>query len=729
MSTLRIVIILLALTGIALASDDEVWINGKVQALDGSPISEAQVSVHPLNITVNSDAKGEFVLSIPPGTYTVVVEAPGYEVRGESVSTKDQTLSLNFVLQPKHLQFEEIVIASEETSDTSVSSATTSVEPARQASPSSVLESVKDIPGVAPLGQGGLFQVPSIRGAARERTILLMESVRVTSERRTGPSFSFVDSHLIERIQVTRGPAPVLYGSNGETGLIQAFALEPTATKATTSFRAGYQTNSNEHWQALTYKNGSDRFQYALGAVRRESGDFESGNGQEFLSSFTRINLLAKGRWYTDAGTLTFLVLPTWTDDIEKASSDADTRPTLYPEERHQIYLIDWQSPFLKNDYDFQVQGWFHPNSLITQDDRVSNDSITSRAIVLNDTDDYGLRFRIGRQALESWRFWTGLDLFGRANIDAHQDNFEASASGSGFDLVNSFDSIKDGEYLDTGIFLTANGTVGKMLTNGGFRVQRVLTSNHAGGEVSSTEYSWSGNIGGSRPLNSTWEVIWNLGRGIRPATIGEKFFTGETGRGSVAGNPNLITESNFEIDGGLRLHYGLGHAGFYLFRNNINDFIARVRIADESFTFQNLDDVSIHGVEGEAYYQFNPFQVYGNFHWIRGIDADENDVNDIPPSRAIIGLQYRPQEGSWNAAVEYVHQFEKDDPGPDELERQAANTFNVNIDYKLHPSLNFRVFASNLFDEDYYDSADNRAPLAIGRSVGIEFITQFGNL
>jgi hypothetical protein len=327
---LRTVLLFFLVITAVFAAEKEVVVNGKIQGLDGTPIPQAEISVLPLELSTSSNSEGEFVLQIPPGTYTLIIEAPGYEVRGESITPKDQNLSLNFVLQPKHLQFEEIVIASEETSDVSPSSPSSSIDPERQSSPASVLESVKDVPGVAPLGQGGLFQVPSIRGAARERTILLMESVRVTSERRTGPSFSFVDSNLIERIHVTRGPAPVLYGSNGETGLIQAFALEPTATEPTTDFRTGYQSNINENWQSLSFKDGSERFQYVFGVARRESGDYESGDREEFSSGYTRINLLAKGRWFTDAGTLTLMVLPAWTNDIEKASSDATTRPTLY---------------------------------------------------------------------------------------------------------------------------------------------------------------------------------------------------------------------------------------------------------------------------------------------------------------------------------------------------------------------------------------------------------------
>ena len=701
-------------------------VTGKVQEPSGDPIPQATISVQPLGVQVSSDDQGNFLLTIPEGTYTVFVEAPGFEIRGETITTQKEPLHLNMVLHPKHLQFEEIVIASEDSSGASVSSPSTSIQPAKEASPTSVLDAVQDIPSVAPLGQGGLFQVPSIRGSARERTILLFESVRITSERRTGPSFSFVDALFLDRIDVTRGPAPELYGSNGASGLIQAYALEPSSTSLSTTFRTGYQTNLNENWQALTWKDGTDRFQYVLGAVRRESGDFESGDGQEFPSSFKRLNFLAKGRWFSDAGTLTFLVLPTWTDDIEKASSDVLTRPTLYPEENHQIYAVDWQNPILKGLYDFQVQGWFHPNSLITRDERVTDGIVTSRNVVFNDTDDFGVRFRIGRAAFENWRFWTGLDYFARANVNARQESFEPSFSGPGFDLTDSFFSIKDGSYNIAGLFITSSGNLGKMLTNGGLRLQRVHTANHAEDSVSDSEYSWSGNFGGDYPLNSNWDMVWNIGRGIRPATISERFFTGETGRGSITGNPNLKTESNLEIDGGIRYHQDRKFAALYLFRNDVEDFIARERLIDGSFTYENLQDVAIYGIEGEGYYDFNTFRVYSNFHVIRGKDGNDANVNDIPPSRMIAGVQYSPKDLWWNGSVELVRQFEKTDAGPDELGRDAALIVNAKMKFFLNDHLSFFVSGFNLTNETYFDSADNRAPLAYGRSFSIELLSQF---
>lgn len=705
---------------------DDTMVTGTVTLPGGKAVTDAVVSIDSEKITARTNEQGNFTIVIRGGTYTILVEAPGCETHGETFSTGDKNqVRLDFVLQPRNLQFEEIVVGAADTdSVVSVSSPTSSIEPSRQAKTSSILAAVTDIPGVAPLGQGGLFQVPSIRGAARERTILLLESVRVTSERRTGASFSFVDPLFMERLNVTRGPAPVMYGSNGETGLIQATVLEPDSSELTTSFRAGYLSNSNENWQVLSMKDGINSVQYALGVARREGGDYESGDGQAYPSDFTRVNVFGKARWLSDAGALTVLVMPTWTNDIDKASSDAATRPTLYPEERHQVYMVDWQNPLFEETFGYQIQAWLHPNSLVTQDERVVEGVVTSRNVVFNDTDDFGTRFRVGRSFSKTWRFWTGIDLFARRNVDASQDSY--APSGSGFELTDSFYSIQNGSYTDAGFFLTGNGTLGKLLVDAGLRIQRVQVGNKAGEDVSNSENNWSGNLGISYPFSSNWDAVFNLGRGIRPATISELFFTGETGRGSIAGNPNLVTESNLETDGGIRYHHGKGYAGFYLFRNNIDQFIARVRVAGDSFTYLNLPEVAIYGVEGEAFYGWKSFGFYGNFHFIKGHDAHDLDVNDIPPSRVITGIEYEPAASRWMGSMEFVGQFKKTDPGPDELPRAAAFVVNAKVQCSITDNLKFRLDALNLNNENYYDSADNRAPLAIGRSLGLELITEF---
>jgi iron complex outermembrane receptor protein len=246
------------------------------------------------------------------------------------------------------------------------------------------------------------------------------------------------------------------------------------------------------------------------------------------------------------------------------------------------------------------------------------------------------------------------------------------------------------------------------------------MSSNNAETKVSSSEYSWSGNLGLDYPLNSQWDATFNLGRGIRPATLSERFFTGQTGRGSVVGNPNLKTESNFEIDGGIRFHQSDAFAGVYVFRNRIEDFIDRVSTTGDAFTFVNQPAVTIQGFELEGVYSYAPFRFFSNFHKILGSNQSDADVNDIPPTRLLAGIEY--ENSQWSGSLEFIRQFRKSDPGSVEFALDPAFLIDLKAGYKFSPNIEVSFSGSNLTDETYFASADNRAPLSIGRSFSLEF-------
>jgi iron complex outermembrane receptor protein len=84
--------------------------------------------------------------------------------------------------------------------------------------PNSLSDLVSALPGVSENGQGGLFQVVSIRGVSRHRVTNMIAGMRLTSERRAGVSVSFVDPLLMGSVQVLRGPATTFYGSGALGG-------------------------------------------------------------------------------------------------------------------------------------------------------------------------------------------------------------------------------------------------------------------------------------------------------------------------------------------------------------------------------------------------------------------------------------------------------------------------------------------------------------------------------
>ena len=91
---------------------------------------------------------------------------------------------------------------------------TTVLEPTRSPDPPQALTDLIALaPAVSENGQGGLFQNVSIRGVSRQRVRQLISSVRITDERRAGPSTSFIDPLLMQSVAVLGGRATTFPGS------------------------------------------------------------------------------------------------------------------------------------------------------------------------------------------------------------------------------------------------------------------------------------------------------------------------------------------------------------------------------------------------------------------------------------------------------------------------------------------------------------------------------------
>lgn len=110
-----------------------------------------------------------------------------------------------------------------------------------------------------------------IRGAENRHTILLVDGVRIGSATAGTPSWETIPLDMIDRIEVLRGPASALYGSDGVGGVVQVFTrkgregLHPYASAT---------VGSGHHYSVgAGVSGGRDGLTFALGVNRlRERG-------------------------------------------------------------------------------------------------------------------------------------------------------------------------------------------------------------------------------------------------------------------------------------------------------------------------------------------------------------------------------------------------------------------------------------------------------------------------
>lgn len=144
--------------------------------------------------------------------------------------------------------------------------------------------------GLQMSSNGGLGKQSSvfIRGTESRHTILLVDGVRLGSATAGTPSWDNIPVEMIERIEILRGPASALYGSEGVGGVVQIFTR-----KGTQGFHpfASITAGTYSHYNASAgIAGGQGDLTYSLGAQRTQEGGFSATNPRVSFGNYNPDN-------------------------------------------------------------------------------------------------------------------------------------------------------------------------------------------------------------------------------------------------------------------------------------------------------------------------------------------------------------------------------------------------------------------------------------------------------
>ncbi|MDF1545928.1 MAG: TonB-dependent receptor [bacterium] len=151
--------------------------------------------------------------------------------------------------------------------------------------PESFVRLLETVPGVMVQKTGRGQGSPYIRGLTGFRTLLLIDGIRLNnSVFRDGPNqyAATIDYLGLSSVEVTRGPASVLYGTDAAGGTVQAIASGPIAPRAGSSWysRVFYRFASAEQSHITRLETSSDltrKFNLTLGLSGKNFGDIRAG--------------------------------------------------------------------------------------------------------------------------------------------------------------------------------------------------------------------------------------------------------------------------------------------------------------------------------------------------------------------------------------------------------------------------------------------------------------------
>jgi iron complex outermembrane receptor protein len=552
--------------------------------------------------------------------------------------------------------------------------------------PSDLADVVVAAPGVSQNGQGGHFQVFSVRGVSRHRIMNLVSGMRVFSERRAGASVSFVDPLLMDSVEVLRGPATTLHGSGALGGVVQVFPRRCEGWCAQT----GYDSSGDEHYQVVGAGAGS----WSVGFARRDAGDARAADGSRLNSHFTQYSATVSRSWGRGPRRYALLYIPALAEDVGKANTDYPERTTEYPRERHQMLQLSVDA-----DEGWRLDGWLHAQDLTTE----VVEQAAGRSEVTNESLDYGIRWEHRGKLSDGASLLWGLQTVGRHDVDA--------------DETGQSPSLDDAREIEGGAFATV-------------RWSRPTTDFEVGGRLSwqnqknagladEDTAAVNGFVGASHRFGDRVELRGGVSSGLRFPSLSERFYTGTTGAGQIVGNADLDPERSLNTQVSVRWLGRKTLVNAAVFRNEIDDYIERVEIAEDLLTFRNLTSGTLQGVELQTIVlPTERWSLTFGGHVVRGRDDDDRPLADVPPYQTYVELRHR--RGAWSFETRLTHRAAKTDPGSAEKRLPAADELGATVSYRLAETWSLAVTGSNLLDEEYFLATDRKAPPAPERSVGI---------
>jgi len=703
----------------------------RVIGQDGKPIESVHVEVINTSITAETQSDGTFILEDLLGEKIILLFThPEFIPLSKEISLIEETGKvIDIVLTAKNPILatikEEVTVTAEADSIIDVS-----LPSHRTILPSSVLselgtanvaEAVEKVPGVALVGKGGYSMVPAIRGLAEHRILLLLDGVRITSERRIGASASFINLNNIDHIEVNRGPYSVFYGSGAVGGIINVVTKSPEADAPLRgSFYLGYNTVKNERAGSANFSGSFGQFGFMLGVNGKKADDYTAPSGKVDQSRYSDYDILLKMNREGKDSQLYLTVFHYQGIDIGKPSPTSRLKPRWYPDERNTLFTLG-----------YEVKNKFHLNKLSasifvmrsfleTQKDNLRESlSVQKRNLAKVEGTNYGFKIRGNKDVAENHILSFGIDFFGRGGLEDISTEWIFDEAGNIISLTDEF-SLKDAQRQNFGVYIDNKISLLPSVTcNMGARFDLIKTSNLDAltNRISRKDQSLTAYFGSEIQVNSRLSFLANVGRSFRFPSISELFYTGLTGRGTVFGKLDLEPEKSLNLDIGFRYLNDKFFVSIYGFSNSVSGMIQKYSgLVEEEFYYRNLSQARISGLEGEFYLPVSKdVEIFVNFHHIKGDEKNSDTyLNYIPPSRLTLWTKF--SQGKFWLEPKVTLAASHKNPGPLEKEIDGFSLLNAIFGYKLSPKVTFLAIVQNLFDQTYRLSADEQGVDAPGR-------------
>lgn len=567
-------------------------------------------------------------------------------------------------------------------------------------SPNNVAELLPEMPGADVVGVGANQSRPVIRGLGGQRILLLTDGIRLSNSRRTqtfGEIPALTDVSTIERVEVVRGPVSVLYGSEAIGGVVNILTQVPDYDRKGTNIagRFGYRFGSadEQHKGFASLGGNMGKFGFMLSGTYRKAQDYAApagSFGQITLSEDTPVldtgvqdntlNLFL-GLRISDADDISFKYETYhakdagfgYVDPAVYAPGDPEIQ-LLYPDQTIQKFTLKYENRALRF---FLADGiaviGYHLLNTRTFDTRIGiplfpGAELNIRSSNLTEVETLGSRLELTKVLFNKHVLTYGVDFFQDNSENTDSNTTEFFMFGRSQTTVDDLPKVPHAFFRSVGLFVQDDiSLLARLSLILGLRYQYVLaqtkeTPGITDPLVKSSESTLVGSANLLYDLTDKLKFVLSLGRGFRSPNLPERFFHGVTpdGGGFQVRNPDLESETSFNMDAGFRFRWNNLYFETSLFRNTLYDGIQIQPTGNRigrlwEYSNVNVDRLRIQGAEmlGQSNFDFG-LSLTANFSYLtsKNLTNPELMYADSYGSRLNINVRYTfPQNLFW---IEY---------------------------------------------------------------------------
>ncbi len=721
-------------------------ISGKITDQQNTPLIAANIYISDLNKGTTSDKNGYFELSdLPLGKIRIQFSYIGYTSRIEIINLSSKQQTINIELRQSAIEAEEIVVTGGYNAtqhNTAVKIDVLKLNNSNTQSSSNLMEILTKVPGVDMISKGNGVAKPVIRGLSLNDVLVLNNGVRLENYQFSAHHPLGVDEFGIETVEIIKGPASLLYGSDAIGGVIN-FLKEKPAEVGTIKGDYGMQLFSNSlgMMHNLGIKGAGKNLYGGLRFGNTNQSDYLQGGGEFVPNTRFYGNSLKMSTGYNNSKmSLNFFydyskykvgLAEEEAIDYIKAQGRGRDFEVFYMPLNNQ--MLSMRNKIFLNKFKLEINAAYQNASLI------HFEGLNDIAIDMN-LQTYTYETRLYFPSTNKSEYIVGLQ--GLHQMNKNNNNRE---------IILLPDALTD-NYSAFG--LVQYSLWGRLKIQAGIRYDDKQIVTDAVNLPTESNYrpalskyfgSFSGSLGATFTATENLFLKFNFASAFRNPTLSELTSNGLHETIYEIGNQSLMPEKAYETD--ISIHYHTDNITFDVaaFNNQLKQYIylsPTANSTNEGVRIYEYRQTDAHLYGFEAGFHVHP----QNYEWLHfettfsSVVGKNNAGGYLPfiPANKInsecrvekhkLGILYNPF-----FKLSMTTALAQNSPALDEAETDAYSLFNIglgsNIQLFKH-LVSLGLSANNLFDKKYVDHLSTLKEVNYfnpGRNISLSLKIPFG--